>query len=138
MLALFRLCWTLVSLQVVRGFGRMKPTKFDLSLLRGKIGKGFTEVVAVTIASLILAPSPAAPAMIAPLADVGIGTYLVKDGRQLLRLSLPVGPDMLLGAKARQTGNVYDITLWCLRYNSMCVYDITLWCLRYNSMMSMI
>ena len=42
-------------------------------------------------------------AAIAPLADVGVGKYLVKDGRQLLRLSLPVGKDMLMGTKARNT-----------------------------------
>ena len=37
------------------------------------------------------------------LADVGVGQYLVKDGRQLLRLSLPVGKDMLMGKQARST-----------------------------------
>ena len=37
------------------------------------------------------------------LADVGVGQYLVKDGRQLLRLSLPVGKDMVMGKQARST-----------------------------------
>ena len=37
------------------------------------------------------------------LADVGVGQYLVKDGRQLLRLALPVGNEMLMGKKAKNT-----------------------------------
>ena len=40
--------------------------------------------------AVLSSPAPASAA-IAPLADVGVGKYLVKDGRQLLRLSLPVG-----------------------------------------------
>lgn len=36
-------------------------------------------------------------AAIAPLADVGIREFLVKDGSQLLRLSLPEGRNMLMG-----------------------------------------
>jgi cyclophilin family peptidyl-prolyl cis-trans isomerase len=38
---------------------------------------------------------------IATLADVGLREYLVKDGRQWLRLSIPVGKDMKIGIAAQ-------------------------------------
>lgn len=39
----------------------------------------------------LLAPAPNALASLAPLADVGLREFLVKDGRQFLRLELPIG-----------------------------------------------
>lgn len=67
-----------------------------------------TAAAAAALAACInfVNPSPTLAVGIAPLADVGVGTYLVKDGRQLLRLSLPVGPKMLLGSKARLTDSM--------------------------------
>jgi hypothetical protein len=61
-----------------------------------------TCVIPLAIASSIATTDPVS-AVIAPLADVGVGKYLVKDGRQLLRLSLPVGKEMLMGSKARES-----------------------------------
>jgi peptidylprolyl isomerase len=40
---------------------------------------------------------PAASAVIAPLADVGLREFLVKNGKQLLNLALPTGPEMKIG-----------------------------------------
>jgi hypothetical protein len=49
---------------------------------------------------LLKFPMDNAHAAIAPLADVGVREFLVKDGSQLLRLSLPCGEGMLMGAAA--------------------------------------
>lgn len=61
--------------------------------------------LSIASAAALLTPPPVlqqqciAPAIasVAPLADVGLGQYLVKDGKQLLRLSLPSGENGELG-----------------------------------------
>jgi len=45
-------------------------------------------------------------ALIAPLADVGVKEFLVKDGRQWLRLSQPVGNDMKLGSLRKSSPEI--------------------------------
>jgi hypothetical protein len=54
--------------------------------------------IGVTPHGFNMIPLPPAEAMIAPLADVGLREYLVKDGRQFLRLTMPTGPDMKMGS----------------------------------------
>ncbi|GMI20113.1 hypothetical protein TeGR_g6687 [Tetraparma gracilis] len=49
--------------------------------------------IAASLLSLsLLAPPSLAAGTVAPLADVGLGEFLVKDSKQLLRLSLPYTP----------------------------------------------
>ena len=69
----------------------------------GELKKILVATVSTVALSISFNQAQEAHAIIAPLADVGIGKYLVKDGRQLLRLSLPVGPDMKLGRAAKET-----------------------------------
>lgn len=55
-------------------------------------------------------------AAIAPLADVGIKEFLVKDGRQFLRLTLPVGSEMKLGtASVGDSGKMAQEALEIIR-----------------------
>ena len=58
-----------------------------------------SSVVAFTTSFAFITPIfPVSAVGIASLADVGLREFLVKDGRQILRLALPVGPEMKLGA----------------------------------------
>lgn len=59
----------------------------------------FAPLTWIDSSQLSLIP-PVAKAAVAPLADVGIKEFLVKDGSQFLRLSLPSGPTMKMGKDA--------------------------------------
>ena len=62
--------------------------------------KNTCRLIAVsTVIASTLVPSPS-NALINQLADVGVKEFLVKDGSQLLRLSLPSGKDMKFGAES--------------------------------------
>lgn len=54
---------------------------------------------ALTGPSLLLPVAPAA-AVIAPIADVGVREFLVKDGKQFLRLTVPLGKAQKFGSSA--------------------------------------
>ena len=44
--------------------------------------------------------------LLAPLAEVGVREFLVKDGRQWLRLSQPVGNDVKLGSRRKSSSEM--------------------------------
>jgi hypothetical protein len=71
--------------------------KFIFPSLKINIKGVAASAIAATAFQLPFSPSlplpaiPAATAAVNPLADVGLKEFLVKDGRQFLRLALPVG-----------------------------------------------
>ncbi len=88
----------------------MTTEAFDFHrLLRSSSPKTVCKQAITTIGACFLfgsAPLPStadSSGFSGALADVGVGQFLVKDGRQLLRLSLPIGKDMLMGKQARST-----------------------------------
>jgi peptidylprolyl isomerase len=73
-----------------------KPLKKIISHIHVLPLKLSTFILSAAITSSCLLPTDV-HAVIAPLADVGVKEFLVKDGSQHLRLSLPAGPEMKLG-----------------------------------------
>lgn len=55
---------------------------------------------AIILSTIIWSSPEIAHSVIAPLADVGIKEFLVKDGNQFLRISQPSGREMKLGASS--------------------------------------
>lgn len=93
------LCHFAVGFRINCGTDRLFSNKL-FNRKQQELVKYLTGALVGIISLANISPTNAAEMRYGAMADVGVKEFLVKDGKQLLRLSLPIGPSMLLGSKA--------------------------------------
>jgi peptidylprolyl isomerase len=122
-----------IELQVSRSLKLSQATSVNLKTIAknilGSLSISALVATSVPMATTVLHPQSAS-AIVANLADVGIREFLVKDGNQFIRLNLPNGRDMLLGAKAASNPSRLlqeAIELVRLRFEQVGVSNPSVW-----------